>query len=319
LNILVIEDDRVTSSLIIDYLKKAGFSALSVDSAEKAASCITEAEIELILLDVILPGKTGLDYLEDLKASEQTRSYPVIVMTSLEDDKALSKAYEAGAFDYLRKPLKEIELIARVRSALKFKRELDQRLRNEEALLGLTRLLGEENQSLQLQLKVDSLTGLATRRELDAALGLAWQKARTEQSFVSLIMCDVDNFKKYNDSYGHLAGDECLRRIGRAINSSLSSPEQLAGRYGGEEFAIILPGYSEERAYAEAERIRKKVIALKLEHAQNTEGLVTLSAGLGCLQPEENSSYRQLIELADQSLYVAKRSGRNRAVALKAS
>jgi len=315
MTVLVVDDDKTMRILLRTYLEKASIRIREVSTAEAALESCREEKPDLILLDIILPGMSGMECLHALKQGETTRDVPVIMMTALESDDNLALAFERGAFDFVRKPVKGIELIARVRSALRLKREIEQRTRNADALFELTRLLGEENQALQAQLRVDSLTGLATRRELDQALARLWQN---QSDPLSLLMADVDHFKEYNDSYGHLAGDDCLRRVGSAINSCLSSPDQLAARYGGEEFALLLPGFDRNRASDFGERLRDSVTAIGLEHRASPTSFVSISCGVACRLPGDLSA-RSLFERADQGLYVAKRTGRNRVVALTAS
>lgn len=313
--VLVVDDDKTMRILLRSYLEKASFHILEASSAEEALQACHKQMPDLILLDIILPGMTGMDLLKALKLDEALRDLPVIMMTSLDADENLALAFERGAFDFVRKPVRQMELIARVRSALRLKREIEQRTRNADALFELTRLLGEENQALQNQLRVDSLTGLATRRELDDTLARLWNGG---QDPLSVLMVDVDHFKEYNDSYGHLVGDDCLRRVGNAINSCLSSPDQLAARYGGEEFALLLPGFDRAQASDFAERLRSSVAAIGLEHRASPAGSVSISCGVACRLPGDLAP-RSLLERADQGLYVAKRTGRNRVVALSAT
>ena len=159
----------------------------------------------------------------------------------------------------------------------------------------------------------DGLTGLANRRQFDVALAREMSRAVRSGKSLALIMIDVDRFKLYNDLYGHLSGDECLRKVGKSILSGERRPDDLAARYGGEEFAIILPDCDAAGALAIAEQIRLAVRAQKMEHAANPDGIVTVSLGVGCLQEvTREMSVRDLIGVADQALYRAKGEGRDR-------
>ncbi len=313
MRILIVEDDAVTRLVAKGFLDDAGLRGLEVGSAEDGLARLSAGEnVELCLVDIVLPGMDGLEFCRRVKASEEHRNLPVIVMTGLSDGGEVEQAFAAGAMDFIRKPVQRAELIARVRAALRLKREIDARLRNEDALMELTRLLGETNRELQEHLRVDSVTGLASRRELDAALERIWGVAAQSAKTVQMILFDVDYFKNYNDTYGHPAGDNCLHRVAGALQGTLSRPDELAARYGGEEFAIVLPDTTPALAAEMGELVRTRVFELNLPHAGSPLGRVTISGGVAGLTPQPNVPSRRLLERADQALYAAKRMGRNR-------
>lgn len=166
---------------------------------------------------------------------------------------------------------------------------------------------------LQEQSLMDGLTGLANRRRFDEYLGVEWGRARRLKKTLSLIMIDLDAFKAFNDNYGHLAGDDCLRKVAMALKEGLKRPADLAARYGGEEFAVILPDTGKQGALALAEELRDRVEALKIPHAYSPVAQnVTVSLGVATLVPAKEESPDPLIEHADQALYQAKEKGRNR-------
>lgn len=162
--------------------------------------------------------------------------------------------------------------------------------------------------------KRDGLTGLSNRHHLDQVLHAEWARLRREQCPLSLLMIDVDHFKAYNDRYGHLAGDECLREIARTLQHALLRPSDVAARYGGEEFAVVLPDTDVQGAETVAHRIQERVEALRLPHAHGEGGRVTLSIGLACVRPKRDTQPEQLVLMADEALYRAKHGGRNRFV-----
>ena len=177
--------------------------------------------------------------------------------------------------------------------------------------------------ALQSLADTDQLTGIANRRHFDRKFKVEWRRAMREQTPISLILIDVDYFKKYNDTYGHQAGDRCLQQIAMALESVSHRPADLASRYGGEEFSVLLPVTTQENAMMLAERLRKKVEALKIEHSSSDIGIVTISIGVSCCQPiwdftgntpdeEQKVTFpAMLLTAADNALYVAKEAGRN--------
>ncbi len=169
-------------------------------------------------------------------------------------------------------------------------------------------------QRVQRLALVDGLTKTANRRHFDDYLDQVWNRMKQSQSPVSLILCDIDFFKRYNDTYGHLAGDECLKQVASVINCTVNREDDLVARYGGEEFAIILPNTTAVGALKVAERIRIAVKALALKHELSPMGQVSLSLGTATFVPNEQSSPPQLITTADQALYQAKQQGRDRAI-----
>lgn len=177
--------------------------------------------------------------------------------------------------------------------------------------------LGDVRERLQQLSRVDVLTGLYNRRHFQTYLEQVWQRAQHEQSVVSVIMLDVDHFKRYNDHYGHPMGDQCLARVAHALQDKLRRPGDLVARYGGEEFIAVLPGTDEAAAQAAAERLREAVAHLQIPHAQSTTGpTVTISVGVATCRARADTRTQDLIDAADAALYKAKKAGRNRVAAL---
>lgn len=175
--------------------------------------------------------------------------------------------------------------------------------------------LREINQELQRLATLDGLTHMANRRKFDEFLNQEWRRMRRERAPVSLILCDIDSFKLYNDTYGHQAGDDCLRSVARVIRQGASRPADLVARYGGEEFAVVLSNTSADGAVHVAETVRKEVQKLQIVHSKSCASrYLTISCGVSSMVPSEGSSPEELISLADEGLYRAKRKGRNRVV-----
>lgn len=182
-------------------------------------------------------------------------------------------------------------------------------------LTGTCAALEQANLQLQCQSATDGLTGIGNRRAFDAALATEWARALREPAPLSLLMVDVDWFKRFNDRYGHPAGDDCLRRVAATLRSAMRDPPDFAGRFGGEEFVLLLPGIDQAGAEAAAERLRCRIVGLAIPHEASPFEVVTVSIGAATLHPNRDGEPAALIELADRSLYDAKRRGRNRVLA----
>ena len=266
----------------------------------------------VILQDLVMPGLDGLSLVREYRNHPATKDIPIIVLSTKEDPLIKSAAFAAGANDYLVKLPDTIELVARIRYHSRSYLTLLQRDEAYRALRVSQQQLLDTNLMLQRLMNSDGLTGLSNRRHFDEYLELEWRRAMREQQQISLLMIDVDYFKLYNDSFGHLAGDEALRQVAEAIRGSCSRPTDLPARYGGEEFALVLPNTSPGGARLIAEKLRQTVHGLNIPHcAPETDARLTVSIGLATLTPSIGSHCRQLISAADKGLYLAKNSGRN--------
>ncbi|MDN7180087.1 diguanylate cyclase [Caballeronia sp. SEWSISQ10-4 2] len=266
----------------------------------------------VILQDLVMPGVDGLTLVRQYREHESTRDIPIIVLSTKEEPRIKSAAFAAGANDYLVKLPDSIELIARIRYHSRSYLNLLQRDEAYRALRQSQQKLLETNLELQRLTNSDGLTGLSNRRCLDDYMNAEWKRAARDQSQLGFLMIDVDNFKSYNDTYGHVAGDDVLKLVARAIESSLNRPADLAARFGGEEFAVVLPSTSAGGLRLLGEKIRMAVEALAVPHTGSASERVTISVG-GVMQvPQPSEEVKQLIEAADLALYRAKRDGRNR-------
>jgi len=196
-----------------------------------------------------------------------------------------------------------------VQALIGFMFDISERKKSEERLLGLQKEL--EDFSFR-----DGLTGVANRRKFDAVLDEEWNEARRHTQPLSLILIDIDFFKQYNDHYGHVQGDDCLKRVGRALASSVSRPRDLLARYGGEEFVLVLPATDEAAARRVGERCRQAIFKEQIPHAASAVGqLLTVSQGVGTIIPSASDTLIQFIDAVDRRLYRAKQGGRDRSVA----
>jgi diguanylate cyclase (GGDEF)-like protein len=190
--------------------------------------------------------------------------------------------------------------------------------RTNEELTQTKRQLTESNTQLERLSTIDTLTGLANRRRFDEVMRYEWRRSAREGTPLSVVFCDIDFFKDFNDSYGHLAGDACLAQVGRAVSTASNRPGDLAARYGGEEFVLILPGTNEEGARLLAEKLRARVEDLRILHARSRlGGHLTISLGVACSVPRPGSDPKELLDAADRALYAAKEEGRNRVKVLR--
>ena len=269
----------------------------------------------VILQDLVMPAMSGLDLVRQYRADPDTKNIPVIVLSTKEEATVKSDAFRAGANDYLVKLPDRIELIARIRYHSAAYLSQIQRDEAYRALRKSQQDLMETNLELQRLTNVDGLTGLSNRRYFNEYIEAEWRQAIRTREPISLVMVDIDHFKLYNDTYGHLAGDEVLRTVAQTVMRSFRRPKDLAARFGGEEFVVILPHTARGDLRMLTERVVGAVEALSLPHsASPAGGKVTISAGAATSNPRTGDSFFALIEAADKALYEAKRTGRNRAV-----
>ena len=283
--------------------------------ADEAMSAAVQTRPTVILQDLVMPGIDGLTLVKAYRANPAIRDVPIIVLSTKEEPVIKSAAFAAGANDYLVKLPDRIELVARVRYHSRSYVNLLQRDAAYRALRESQQQLLQVNLELQRLTHSDGLTGLSNRRYLDEYLSAEWRRGARAQTELSMLMIDVDNFKLYNDTYGHVAGDEVLKRVASTVERCLGQPEDLAARFGGEEFAVVLPGTAVGGARLLAEEIRREVEMLCLPHANSSTGRhVTISVGGATIVPTVDSAMTSLVEAADLALYRAKRDGKNRVV-----
>ncbi|MBW4663660.1 MAG: diguanylate cyclase [Chroococcus sp. CMT-3BRIN-NPC107] len=317
--VLIIDDNPVNLRLAVDYLEASGFVVLVAQDGESGLQRASYANPHMILLDVILPGIDGFETCRLLKGDPQTKNIPVIFMTALADTEDKVKGFETGAVDYVTKPIQQEELLARITThlrvqALTYQLQKQNELLQQQALeLQAARQEAEAvARELQRLVHLDGLTGVANRRHFDQHLSDEWRRLAREQAPISLILCDIDYFKKYNDCYGHQAGDACLQQIAQAIVRVVKRPADLVARYGGEEFAIILPNTDTEGAVQVAQLIGAEIELLNIPHAESdVSKVVTASLGISSQVPRPEMLAESLIFTADRSLYAAKNQGRN--------
>jgi two-component system cell cycle response regulator len=306
--ILIAEDDTVSRVVLRRTLEKFGHEVLAAEDGEKAWELYGEnPDVDAIVSDRMMPRLDGLELCRRVREEERHTYTYFVFLTALGDKEHLLAGIEAGADDYLSKPLDRAELQVRLISASRVT-SLHRQLADKG------RQLEELNRRLFEQSREDPLTCLGNRLRLREDLEVLNARAKRYGQGYSAILCDVDHFKRYNDAYGHLKGDEVLEKVAGVISQSLRT-EDSAYRYGGEEFLIVLPEQTSESATIAAERLRRGVEGLTLPHeAKTPPGVVTVSVGLAALTPGEEKPFEELLKEADEALYAAKEAGRNRVV-----
>ncbi|MBN8503903.1 MAG: diguanylate cyclase [Burkholderiales bacterium] len=291
---LLVVDDQPANLQALYRVFGADHQVFTATQAEQALAVAQAERPDLILLDLDLGASSGLTLCRRLKELPATAEVPVIFVTAHGSQDAELAGLQAGAVDFIHKPIHPVIVRARVNTHLQLKRQAD-----------LLRELAFR----------DALTGLANRRAFDERLALELRHALRSQQSMSLLLIDVDFFKKYNDHYGHQAGDAALRAVGQVLTANMLRPVDLAARYGGEEFACLLPATPLEGALNVAERVRSDLQALHLPHATSEVAEhLSMSIGVVAKPGRPGMPPQALLEAADQLLYEAKRAGRNRVV-----
>ncbi|MGH7475746.1 MAG: diguanylate cyclase [Longimicrobiales bacterium] len=297
--ILVVDDSPDNVEIVSTRLRSVGYEVASADDGEAALRTIRDAPPDLILLDVMLPGMDGYEVARRIKTDQEMPFIPIILVTARDSTQDKVAGLDAGADDYLTKPVNFPELEARVRSMLRIKRLQDE--------------LEEKNRELEQLSISDGLTGLFNHRHIHEELHEEFERTQRSGDGLAVAMFDLDHFKQVNDTYGHQAGDRVLQELASILRQTAREIDKL-GRYGGEEFIVILPETDLENAETFADRVRQHVERHSFPLARR-EGLhMTISAGIAAYPHPHVEDARALVERADAALYAAKREGRNRVV-----
>jgi diguanylate cyclase (GGDEF)-like protein len=289
--ILVVDDAMENIQILHAALQDEHEVLFALDGA-RALALAQGQRPDLILLDAVMPGMDGYAVLQALRAAPETSDTPVIFVTALSSPEDETRALDAGAADFISKPVNAAVVRARVRTQLTVKRQAD---------------------TLRALTLTDSLTGVHNRRAFSERIDNEWRRCGRAGLPVSLILADIDHFKLYNDHYGHQAGDACLEQAAHAMCRAANRAQDLVARYGGEEFAILLPETDAAGAACVARRVLDELAALGIAHAASpTSPLLTASMGIATLVPDRAQNSASLIRAADALLYQAKAEGRNR-------
>lgn len=308
MKVLIVDDSPTIRTALRGLVEKMGHSVIEVEDGREALQSYRRDRPDLVLIDVMMPVMDGYEAARQMREIRPDEWVPIIFLSSKEADQDLDRAIEAGGDDYLVKPVSFVVLNAKIRAL--------QRIESTRVkLLETSRELAAANRELENLSRQDSLTGIANRRYFDSYLLTEIKRASRDREPLSLILADVDNFKAFNDCYGHQAGDDCLRQVASALKSVGKRPADLAARYGGEEFAIVLPGTTVEGAVDVAKSLVRAIEEMSIPHARSgVSNTVSLSQGIASMIPVHDTKPESIIELADQALYQAKQQGRNRYV-----
>jgi diguanylate cyclase (GGDEF)-like protein len=297
--VLIVDDETFIRTQLRLALEREGYQIAEAKDGREALIAFQQLHPNIVLLDAMMPDMDGFECCMQLQSLDQGKYTPVLMITGLEDQESVDHAFDVGAIDYVTKPIHWPVLRQRVKrliqqSQLQYKLEV-------------------ANQELQRLVTIDGLTQVASRRRFEEYFAQEWQRMAREQLPLSLILCDVDYFKSYNDTYGHRVGDRCLQKVAQAIKNTVKRPADLVARYGGEEFAVILPKTQTQGALLLADKICSVVRRLAIPHSKSqVSDYVTISAGVATDIPQPGSDLQEMISAADRALYQAKIDGRDR-------
>ncbi len=301
MKVLLVEDSATLRHAHIKYIEQAGHTPVAVSSGEEALQLIDNTPIDMVIMDVDMPGLNGFETTRLMREWLADHWVPIIFVTGRNDDESLREGIEAGGDDYLIKPVSPVILNAKIAAMQRI-----MEMRDELHTLNL---------ELENISQKDALTKLYNRRAFNDFGEKQWMQCHREQVPVSVLMIDIDHFKHFNDIYGHPVGDECLVQVSDAMRQCVHRPNDILARYGGEEFVVLLPGTDRQGAKRVANAIREAIEALDIENSGSTTSRrVTASIGCATTRHTKDKTVADLVQCGDRALYRAKRQGRNRVV-----
>jgi diguanylate cyclase (GGDEF)-like protein len=305
MKVLVVDDSKAIRMLESDCITSLGHQVFEAENGLDAIACVKENDIDLVLMDVEMPGIDGFETTLKIRAMESIDWFPIIFVTAKIDDESFANGILSGGDAYLPKPVNLIRLQLTI-TAMERIYVMRQKLQRAQ------KYLLAANKELERLALYDPLTNLANWRNFDETLERQFKLAKRNKNPISLIICNIDFFKTYNDTYGHHQGDNCLVNVAKIIGEIPKRPTDKACRYGGEEFTIILPETNLKGGLAVAEKLRQAVFDKKIKHkGSSVVPCVTLSFGLATYTGQFQSA-DELLKAADEALYRAKENGRNR-------
>lgn len=317
MSILLVDDSPSEIRLLQRTLERAGYQDIVVADCGEAAllhlgleqSNPAHLDIECVLLDIVMPGLDGIEVCRRIKADPVYSDTPVIMVTMRDEVETLRDAFLAGAHDYITKPVRELELVARLKSALALTREVQSRKAHEQELLRLSEELTQANALLAQLTITDDLTKVGNRRYFMGCLDNEWRRSFREAAPVSLILVAIDNVPQLEEQLGRKRGEECLKMIAQVLQISLRRTTDHLARYNDYQFAIVLPKTPLLGAQAVAAHIRQSITELQVRHPK---GLVTISQGVASVIPSGEMAMQNLLFLAEEAVLAAQKAGGDR-------
>lgn len=298
MKILLVEDSPTIRYKMCHYITSAGHEPITAESGEQAVQILETTPVEMIIMDVEMPGLDGFETTRLVREALGDHWIPIIFVTGKSEDASLEEGIAAGGDDYLIKPISPIILQAKIRAM--------------ERITGMRNELSALNKELTVLSQKDSLTQLYNRRTFEEKAQEIWELSCRNKHPVTILLLDIDHFKAYNDTYGHPTGDECIREVAQALKTSISRPGDVVARYGGEEFIAILSDTPDYGARHVTENIRHAVESLAIPHISSQSGkVVTVSIGASVINFTSDTDLKTQIEIADQALYESKQRSRN--------
>lgn len=284
---------------MLSYIKKLGHESIVACSGEESLQVLESHDVDMIIMDVEMPGLNGYETTHLIREALGSHWIPIIFVSGMSSDTSLAEGIEAGGDDYLIKPVSIVILQAKIRAM-----ERLSSMRNEMAAL---------NEELIELSQRDPMTQLYNRRAFNDKSEEYWRVATRNNEPLTILLLDIDHFKLYNDAYGHIAGDECIRRVAESLTHCFNRPGDIVARYGGEEFIILLANTTLEGAEYVAEQMRLSITELEIRHKASPSGrFLSVSIGGSAIQFTTGTDLFSQIQLADKALYESKNQGRNR-------
>lgn len=296
MNILVVDDNRFIRQVVTAMIVDNGHTAIAAEGHQQALAALEKESIDLVLMDIEMPDINGFELTKIIRKAHP-QWFPIIFLSSNDSEEYLTKGIDAGADDYLTKPVKQVILSAKIRAM--------------ERIAKMKEALDRANKQLEILSSIDPLTQVLNRRGLEDVLANAWQINQRQKAELSILMIDIDFFKPYNDNYGHPQGDKCLIQVADTLDKALNRSTDSLARYGGEEFMVVLPFTSISGAKLKAEELNFALLNEKIQHNYSAVSpFVTVSIGVTTASDEVVSAI-ELVKQADIALYQAKEQGRN--------
>ena len=305
MKILLVDDTKTDQLIMRAYLEELNHTVVVGNNGREAVDLFQTDRPDLILMDVIMPEMDGLQAATAIR-KDTSDWIPMIFLSGRVSPEDINEGINAGGDDYLTKPVDRKILVAKLKA-------MERIAAMRQKLLKVSKELGLANDELKLLVNVDGLTGIANRRNLDRTLKMDIARSIRYKQFLTVILADIDHFKAYNDHYGHLQGDDCLKKIATAMSSASKRGTDLVARYGGEEFAVLLPDTDADIGMMMAEKLRAAVENLHISHEKSSVSqYCTVSIGVFTKRAEKTDTPESLLKMADSGLYQSKETGRNR-------